>query len=163
MRNAGGLYTQQVSPLVINKNLMKGKDIGVTTNNEIVVSEQLKNAIEKDKLTGVHFASVNHYQNTKREFPKYYQMYVDSIMPEIDSSTMFRFDIPAYCDKCKGHGNIPVSAIRYAKNNLNKIGDFNWTKERMGAELSGSPYLIVSKKTYDLWKTLKINSRALRI
>ena len=149
---------RQVSPLVINKSLMKGKDIGVTTNNEIVVSERLKNAIEEDKLTGIHFASVQHYRNTKREFPEYYQMFIDSVMPEMDENTLFTYDRPKYCDVCQKYGRILPTFSRYKKNKLINIKDFNWTFERLGGGYLGQQQVIITQKVYQLWKELKIRN-----
>lgn len=156
-KKCGKKLYKQKSELIIDKTLFRGKDMGATTNNEIVVSERVKSIIEEARLSGVEFATVKHKNNRlKKDFPVY-QLMVKNILPEMDDSMPWHYDPDiqtGYCDKCKTHGLWPTSLPRYQNNILDNFCDFNWTFERLGGGFTGNRHLVISKKAFD---TLKVN------
>lgn len=152
--------THQYTPkgeLYINKTEFRGKDIAVSNkfNNEIIISDKLKDLIEAAGLTGAGFYPAHHYNDRlKNEYPAW-RLAVTSIMPPIDSSMPVNI-LEQYCPICKKHHILPLSYARYKKSETEGACDFNLSAESFGAGWYGSPKLIVSRKAYELIKGNKI-------
>lgn len=146
----------QDSNLYIDKSLFRNKDIGITSNHEIVISENLKDILESNEVSGIEFANVNHKkQKIKNDF-NVYQLIINNLMPKMDSSTSFHFDPMGYCRSCKNHGQLLTSLPKYKKEELMCIKDFNLSMEYFGGGMSGYKIVNITKKIYNLFKENKI-------
>ncbi|MDE6593213.1 MAG: hypothetical protein K2K57_09150 [Oscillospiraceae bacterium] len=137
----------------INKCEFRGKDISCSDNlnNEILLSDKIKNLIEENNLTGVEFYPAHHYSKMiKNDYPVW-RMAVTSILPPVDKS-MDTEIIEGYCDVCKCHHILPLSYLRYKNSDLQQAADFNLSREHFGAGWYGSPELIVSRRVYNIFK-----------
>lgn len=137
----------------INKADFRGRDIAVTTkyNNEIIVSDKMKNLIEQAGLSGAEFYPAYHCNNRlKADYPLWH-MAVTSEMPPIDKA-MPVYIIDGYCNDCKKHHILPLSYVRYTSEELEKAMDLNLSCECFGPGWYGAPKLIISRKAYELIK-----------
>lgn len=159
-KRCGKKLYEQKSDLVIDKTLFRKKDIGATTNNEIVVSERVKQIIEGAQLSGVEFAEVKHKNGRMRNDFPVYQLKAKNILTKMDDSTPVYYDDPGtrigYCEVCKTHGVLLTSLPRYQNGVLDNAFDFNWTFERFGGGFDGNRHLIISKKAFDTFKLHKV-------
>ena len=137
--------------IYINKTEFRGKDIAVSMklNNEIIVSNKMKELIENMNMTGVNFFPAYHYNNRLKNDYLAWHMVVTNVIPKIDSS-MPMYIMDNYCSVCKRHHVLPLSYVRYTKSELVKVNDFNLSSEMFGNGWYGSPKLIVSHNVYDL-------------
>ncbi len=152
--------THQYTPkgeLYINKTEFRRKDIAVSNNlnNEIIISDKLKNLIETDGLTGASFYPAHHYNDRLKDDYPAWRLAVRSIMPPIDPSMPVNI-LEQYCPICKRHHILPLSYVRYKKSDTEGASDFNLSAESFGPGWYGSPKLIVSRKAYDLIRDNKI-------
>ena len=137
----------------INKSEFRGKNIATSMNfnNEIIVSDKMKELIEDAKFTGIVFYPAHHFSGRLRNDYPAWRMSVTSIMPPI-SSAMPVSIIEGYCSVCKRHHILPLSYVRYKRNELEKASDFNLSCETFGPGWYGSPKLIISRRVYDMLK-----------
>lgn len=146
----------QDSNLYIDKPLFRNKDIGISSNHEIIVSEKLKDILEDNEMVGIELAIVNHKKEKIKNDFNVYQLIINNLMPKMDSSTSFSFDPMGYCERCKTHGQLLTSLPKYEKKELMCIKDFNLSLEYFGGGMSGYKIVIVTKKIYNLFKEYKI-------
>ena len=147
---------KQDSELYIDKALFRGKDIGITSNREIVVSEGLKGFIENAELTGIEFANVKHKNTRIKNDFNVYQMLIKDTLNEMDKSTTVYCDPMGYCNLCKTHGQVLTSLPKYRDSVVEFIKDFNLTQEYFGGGDSDYQSIIITKKVYDLLSKNKI-------
>lgn len=144
---------KQISQLTIDKTQFRGKDISMTSNDEIVVSEKMKMILEENDVTGIKFEPVKHKNNRlKNDFPAY-QMFIENILPPLHTSMTYYYD-RSLCEHCKAKGVHPTTYFRYKKEDLSGAMDFNYTSRYFHYNNKGE--IIISQKVYRLIKENKI-------
>jgi hypothetical protein len=147
---------KQISELYIDKVQFKGKDIGITTNREIVISDKLYNILINYDLQGIQYQIVKHKNKKMKDEPKVYQIIVDNVLPQMYSATTFYLDEPGYCHTCKAYGNLLTTLPKYLSDDMINAKDINMTYEYIGGGYSGYRNYIISKKLYDILICSKI-------
>lgn len=122
---------------------------------DFIVSKEVKEIIEANKLTGITFdRKVKDYKG--REIEDSWVMDIHSVMPSFNESTSFF--VEKHCPSCGYPLLLSRSDLRYNKDELVNISDFNLTKEYFNNyHMQG---LIISKKALDVLKKNKIRFKA---
>ena len=116
--------------MYINKSNFRNYDIATTMNGnyEVIVSDNFKNLVDRNNLTGVKFFPAYHHNNRLKKEYTAWHMIINSVLPEIDQSMPVRID-PGFCDKCCKHHIIPLSYPCYTKDSLKSAMDFSISTE----------------------------------
>jgi len=140
--------------ILVDRKYIKNKKF-VCLVPDFVVSKEVKEIIEANKLTGVSFdRKVKDYKG--RDIGEFFVMDIHGIMPTFNESTFFH--IEKYCPSCGYPLLLSRSDLRYNKDDLVDILDFNLTKEYFNnSHMHG---LIISKKALDVLKKNKIRFKS---
>lgn len=147
---------KQDSELYIDKTVFKNKDIGITSNREIVISEKVKDILLSAEISGIKFANVNHKNTRIKNDFNVYQLLIDNTISKMDESTTVYYDPMGYCRYCDNHGMLLTSLPKYKKVDIKNIKDFNLTYEYFGGGEAGFKNIIVSRKVFELFKRNKL-------
>lgn len=98
-----------------------------TVMPEIFVNEEIKEVLEENNITGIHFGNVIDYKN--RDYPKYYQVFIDNILPKMSNKIIYQFEEASRCKVCGNGGLYIRSELMYNREDLNIVCDFNLTNE----------------------------------
>jgi len=149
-----GLGGKPVSDVLVDRKFMKRYKIG-TLYPDIFVSEELKELIESNNLTGVSFDhEVKDYEG--REMSKFFTIDIHHVLPPMSDSAWLIKD--EYSDRrydvC-GHSVIYLrSDIQYERKKLVEVRDFNLTNEFVNN--SRLRQIIVSARVRQIFKHNKI-------
>ena len=149
-----GLGGKPAGDVLVDRKFVKKHKIG-NVCPDIYVSEEIKNLIESNNLTGISFT--NRMKDYKgREMPEYYIMDIQSILPQMSSSTWLNYTDGASYEEC-GHNVVYLrSDVQYEKEKLDGALDFNLTEEYIDNYRLRE--IIVSAKVRKLFKEHKIYS-----
>lgn len=149
---------KQVSDLYIDKLKFGKKDIATNCRKEIIISENLKNILEENNVSGISFGNVHHFNNKRiKNNPTLYQLFIGNILPKMSNKILVEKDT-TYCEFCKNYGILLRSLSYYKKEDISFLEDFNLSHEYFGGGYSGVRNFIISKKVYNLFKQYKIKS-----
>lgn len=122
-----------------------------TVMPEIFINREIKEVLEANKITGIHFGKVRDYKN--RDFPEYYQLFIDNILPKMSDKIIYEFEEASRCKICGKGGLYIRSELIYNKKDLDNVCDFNLTNEYLfGPTIQ---LTVVSKKVMELLKQYK--------
>lgn len=141
---------------LIERNLIKNKDIVWLSNSIISVSERFRKLIEKNNFTGINFKhKVQDYKN--RTINNYYCIEPDfnNILPPMHNETWL---IPWETKNLCGHSQFYLfSNVKYSHFALEKAKDFNYSTET-DVGIDGNRFMIVSKRVRDMIRKYKIRA-----
>ena len=140
--------------ILVDRKYIKNKKF-VCLFPDFVVSKEVKEIIEANKLTGVSFnRKVKDYKG--RDIDEFFVMDIYGTMPAFNETTFFY--VEKHCSSCGYPLLLSRSDLRYNKNDLVNILDFNLTKEYFNNyHMQG---LIISKKALNVLKENKIRFKA---
>ncbi|TYP74524.1 hypothetical protein BCM02_10568 [Paenibacillus methanolicus] len=142
---------QQVSELKLDVKKMKKWHL-VTMAPQFVVTEQAKNAIVDNGLTGCEFSPTHDYKG--RELGAVYQMHITSILPPLNPRTRIETDYRhARCPHCVS-GVFPRSELIYEQGDFSAAQDFNLTYERLNGLVVRE--MVISWNARNIFKANKI-------
>lgn len=145
-----GRVREQISELLIDmKKIIKYK-IG-TIAPEIFVSEEIRNTLEANNISGITFGEVKDYKN--REMVKYYQLFVNNILPPMSDRIRVEMEEASRCKICGNGGIYLRSEMIYKKEDLVDAKDFNLTKEYLWGY--GIRQVVISSKVRNLFREHK--------
>ena len=126
--------------VLIDRKFMKKYKMGVL-EPEVYVSEEIKNLIEDNNLTGISFErKVVDYKG--REIPSFYVANIHNALPPMSSTTWLH---EGWKENC-GHSTIYIrSDIQYEADKLAHANDFNLTSEHLQNDRIQK--VIISSKT----------------
>lgn len=148
--NIGG---KVIGDVLVDRKFIRKQPIA-SLRPDIIVTPEVKWAIETEGLTGVSFVhNVRDYKG--REMTDYYSMIIEHVLPPMCEQTWLTYDSPAKkCDKC----GIVVPYIRsnlyYNEKDFDNANDFNLTHEFLNNWAERS--IIVSKRVKEAFKKYKI-------
>lgn len=116
----------QVSDLLLDMKKASKYKIA-TAMPEIFVNKEIKELLVENNITGIHFGRVRDYKN--RDFPDYYQLFIDNVLPEMSDKIIYEFEESDKCSVCGRGGIYLKSELIYNRKDLNNICDFNLTNE----------------------------------
>lgn len=139
------------SDLYVQTSKLKKKDI-VVLDPSIIISERVRDLIQKLRFTGCEFSTVRDYRT--KEVVNYYRLNITSILPNMDPSVKIVKERHP-CEVCHEYKQNLESEVIYQADQLGEIQDFNLTKEyfNMGIPVQK---LIVSKRVRDAFRKEKI-------
>jgi hypothetical protein len=150
-----GIGGKLVSDVLVDRKLMKKTKIG-NLFPDIYVSNEIKELIESNNLTGVSFNhEVKDYKG--REMPIFYTLDIHHVLPPMSESVWLIKDEDSNSryDIC-GHSVVYLrSDIQYEKEKLDEAFDFNLSSEYVNN--SRLQVLIVSAKVRDIFKKNKLH------
>lgn len=149
-----GLGGKPVSDVLVDRKFMKKYKIG-TLYPDIFVSEELKDLIELNNLTGVSFE--HEVKDCKqREMLKFFTLEIHNVLPSMSDSTWLVKD--ECSDRRYGvcrHSVVYLrSDIQYERKKLDEVRDFNLTNEFV--DNSRLRQIIVSARVRQIFKHNKI-------
>ena len=146
----------QKAPLQMLKPQMGNNDVaGIHWIDELVITDKLKNLIEKESLSGFEIWPII---DAKRKIPcnGVYQLFIVGKMPPMSSkASIIRAEGIEPCE-CRKKGYMLKEIPIYNNNSLNNVKDFNKTFEWLGGLVETSQLIIVKKRIYDLFMNNKI-------
>ncbi len=148
-----GVGDKSFGDVLIDRKLMKKCKIGCLIP-DYVVSEEVKEIIENNGLTGVTFEKrVKDYKG--REMDNFYVMNIENILPPMSKNTWLNEErMPQKCDICNYCTTYLESDIQYESEKLDSALDFNLTKEYVNNDRNR--YLVVSAKVRKVFKENRI-------
>lgn len=161
--NSGCSYCSQGklqnAPLRMLSPKMGRNDIsGIHWVYEYVVTQRLKNLIEKEGFTGYEFWPVINHK-TSKPFEDFYQLFIAGTMPSMSKEAKI---VPApgvkQCD-CRKKGYMLKETPVYERNAIASVAsvrDFNKTFEWVGGGETTWQLPIISKRVYDFIKNNQI-------
>ena len=131
---------------------MKKCDI-VFLRPSIIVSPKVKRIILENGLTGCSFSPVRDWETQKNT--EYDRLITSNEMPALNSKARIIHVSGCFCELCQSSGQILESEVVYNREDLEKVKDFNLSKEYFGL---GKPMqnLIISKRVRDIFRREKI-------
>ncbi|MBP0726863.1 hypothetical protein J5Y03_17030 [Bacillus sp. RG28] len=150
-------YIDQYKDLII-KNKKINKNMAYNAwEGEMIVSEDIKNLIVTNKLTGIDFRPV--YHGVKNQTIIGYQIVVKNILSgNVDDKTILKkTNVRLNCD-FESYILTPEYPMYIPRNLLENVLDFNCTKEYFGSGFFPRQYIIVKKHVRDLFINAKIKN-----
>jgi hypothetical protein len=143
-----GTYIQ-VKPFTI-----KGKskyDIeGINPVGELIITDKVKFALERESLTGVEYLPIFKDKERNKIIEGYWQLHATNVLSPMSQYTEIMVD----------SGERPQqflkSQLTYSKNLLKDLKDFNVTSELWGSGRKGVQFKVISNPVYQLLKEFKI-------
>lgn len=148
-----GVGNKSLGDVLIDSKLMKKCKIGCLIP-DYVVSEEVKEIIESNGLTGVTFEKrVKDFKG--REMNDFYVMNIENILPPMSKTTWLNENqLAKKCDVCGYRTTYLESDIKYESEKLDNTLDFNLTKEYVNNYWNRE--LVVSAKVRKVFKENKI-------
>ncbi len=140
----------QIDNIVIDKKLMRKKDIASTYELEIVISERLAELFEQSKFTGYTLRPVHHYSKRLKEEPVLYQLVPTHTLPSVAiPPTRVRV-----CPACGKPILNPFAEIFYHQSDLKRTGirDFNLAREGWPVIITQPVYRLLVKHNIKKFK-----------
>lgn len=148
----GGVLTRDA---LVDRKFVRKYKIGFL-EPEYFVSQEVKDLIEENGLTGVSFHHMlKDYKG--RDMAPYYIMTIHHVLPPLRSSVMLIKEKPYIKDQCEHLAWHLYSDLHYEKEKLDGALDFNLTEEFINNERSRYP--IISAKARKLFQKAKIYAR----
>jgi len=145
-----------VGNVLVDRKFMKKYGIG-TLLPDIFVSEQIRDLIYSNNLTGISFDhDVKDFKG--RDMPKFYIMEINSVLPPMASSTWLVHGeyVHQRYSEC-GHQVVYLrSDLQYEKEKLYKAKDFNLSSEYVNNDRL--QVIIVSQKVRNIFRQHKIRA-----
>ncbi len=161
---------EQIRDLVVNKALMRGKDISLTYSFEIILSERMARLFQEQGLTGFDLRPVHHYKKPYKGEPTLYQLVVTNVLPPM-ASPPTEFERILHCDVCgitsqylkhtHWWGKLQYreeTDMYYSRYVLERVKDFNHSAEYFGELAVSNPYVIISQRVYRLLREHKVKN-----
>jgi hypothetical protein len=130
---------------------------------EFIITEKLRNLIEKENLTGADFYPVRRYRKSapRIPLPGIYQLHVANDLPPMSPKTKFEFvtDLPKNIESCGCNiagKNLPAAQMVYDRISLKNAKDFNRTSEFIGGGAYPTQKIIITNMVFQLFKKNKI-------
>jgi len=169
-----GARTKQIRDLIVNKALMRGKDVSWTYAFEVILSERVGQLFQEHGLAGFELRSVHHYRKPYKGEPTLYQLVVTNVLPPMASPpTEFEEKWPHrnQCEVCGRRsyflkhthywGKIMYyedTDVYYPHNVLERVEDFNRSAEYFGELRVSHPYIIITQRVYRLLREHKVKN-----
>lgn len=163
---------EQVRDLVVNKRLMRGKDISLTYSDQVIMSEWVGRLLQEHGLTGFDLRPVHHYKKPYKGEPTLYQLVVTNVLPTM-ASPPTEFEHFHHCDVCgrtsrflkhtHWWGKIQYyedTDVYYPRSVLEAAKDFNHTAEYFGELRVAHPMIIITQRVYRLLREHKVKNWA---
>jgi hypothetical protein len=161
---------EQIRDLMVNKTLMKGKDISLTYSFEVILSEWVARLFQEEGLTGFELRPVHHYKKPYKGEPALYQLVVTNVLPPM-ASPPTEFDPIHHYDDCgrtsrylkhvHWWGKIQYyedTDVYYPRGVLEVVKDFNHTAEYFGDLAVSHPYVIITQRVYRLLREHRVKN-----
>lgn len=170
--SACGARLEQIRDLIVNKTLMRGKDISLTYSDEVILSERVGRLLQEQGLTGCKLRLVHHYKKPYKGEPSLYQLMVTNTLPPMLSPpTEFEhFHDCAVCGRTSRFlkhthwwGKIQYredTDVYYPRHVLEVVQDFNHTAEWFGEQRVMHRWIIITQRVYRLLREHKVKNWA---
>ncbi len=114
--------------------------------------------LEKEGFTDVEYWNVVWYKKNEY-FSDIYQLFINNVMPKMSSETNIEPSGEKICECGKsGYYLEDGQQIKYDRESLRDIKDFNKTSEWLGGMKMAWQFPIVTKRVYDFFKKNKIKA-----
>lgn len=154
-----GSGSTQNSDALIDLKSFGARQIGFTCDDIILVSDELKRAIEAEAMSGVTFRPTHDavQRRTELRLPGVWQLVVTSVLPALHPETMLIREY-YYCERCGKRGLYRRLPCVYDRASLVDASDFNETHEwfGVGRGCGHRSNLVVSNRVWELFARLKI-------
>lgn len=163
---------KQRRDLVVNKRLMRGKDISLTYAYQVILSEWVGHLLQEHGLSGFELRPVQHYRKPYSGESTLYQLVVTNTLAPM-AAPPTEFEGLHHCDACGRTSRFLKHThwwgeIRYRENTngyyprqvLRTAKDFNHTAEYFGELRVAYPYVIITQRVYRLLREHKVKNWA---
>ena len=146
-----GVGQTRIGNVQVDRKFVKKYKFG-NLRPELFASEEIKQLVEREQLSGITFGSL--LKDFKgREMPPLYSLQINSILPPVSQSTWLRKE--GHCLKCGQDTTCLWSDLQYEKEKLLDARDFNLTYEHLDNWHLRT--IVVSAKVRRLFKAHKIS------
>lgn len=122
---------------------------------EHVITNKLKNLINREKLSGYEFWPIINFKN-KEAFDDVNQLYIAGVLsPMSNQAKIVKVKNIKQCE-CRKRGYTLEDFPIYDRSSLHNVTDFNKTHEWLGGAIGTWQLVIVTKRVYDLFIREKI-------
>lgn len=166
---ACGARLEQIREMIVNKALMRKKDVSLTYSDEVILSERVGQLLQEQGLTGFELRPVHHYKKPyKGEQPTLYQLRVTHVLPPM-ASPPTEFEHFHECAVCQRKsqflkhthwwGKIQYyedTDVYYPRSVLKVVKDFDYTAEWFGEQRVMHRWIIITQRVYRLLREHKV-------
>ena len=161
---------EQRRDLVVNKRLMRGKNISLTYSYRMILSEQMGGLLREHDLTGFDLRPVQHYRKPYKGEPSCINWESRTscrrwrCRPPSSSSCMTVPFVAAQADSSSTRTGGERSSIAktpnmyYPRSALEMVKDINHTVEYFGELRVAHPYVIITQRVYRLLREYKVKN-----
>jgi hypothetical protein len=149
----------QKAPLHIKKPKIGKRDIcAVEWIYEYIITERLKIMLEKEGFTGVEYWNVVWHKKNEN-FSDIYQLFINNVMPKMSSETNIEPSGEKICECGKQGYYLDINEqIKYDRESLKGIKDFNKTSEWLGGMKMTWQLPVITGRVYKFFKENKIKA-----